>query len=36
MHDKQIVVNDFIIPFRNSGITEQNQGRHFQIWFDIE
>lgn len=36
MQDKQVVVNDFIIPFRNSGITEQNQGRHFQIWFDIE
>lgn len=32
---KQVVVNDFVIPSRNSEAAEQHRGRHFQIWFDV-
>lgn len=32
---KKIVVNDFVIPFRNQTQSEQHYGRHFQIWYDI-
>lgn len=31
---KKIIVNDFVIPFRNQSQSEQHFGRHFQIWFD--
>lgn len=31
--EKQVVVNDFIIPSRNQDGSD-HKGRHFQIWFD--
>ena len=33
---KAMIVNDFVIPSRNSQSAEQHRGRHFQIWFDIQ
>ena len=33
---KRIVINDFVIPFRNQTQSEQHYGRHFTIWFDIQ
>jgi len=32
-YGKQVVVNDFIIPSRNTELSGQHKGRHFQIWF---
>jgi hypothetical protein len=29
------VVNDFVIPNKNSQTAEQHRGRHFQIQFDL-
>lgn len=31
---KKIIVNDFVIPFRNQAQSGEHFGRHFQIWFD--
>lgn len=33
---KEIVVNDFVIPSRNTEAAEQHRGRHFQIWYEME